>query len=159
MKPVSGTNRGVFLSRMIGLWSLWPPFWGQGIKVRKVGPDFTWIKAELVLRPWTKNLHGTAFGGAMFAMTDPLLVALLTAQLGKDYVVWDKKATISYLRPGRTRLSAVANVSTLEVANIREYLNTNEKMSWEKTIEIKDSHGVVVATVEKVVSIKKLQVV
>ncbi len=41
------------------------------------------------------------FGGSLFAMTDALYPVMLQHNLGPNYVVWGRSATIEFLAPGR----------------------------------------------------------
>ena len=58
------------------------------------------------LTSWNRNFVGTHFGGSLYSMCDPFFVLILSAALGRDYVVWDKAAAIRFLRPGRGTVKA-----------------------------------------------------
>ena len=51
------------------------------------------------LTRWNKNYMGVHFGGSLFAMTDPFYMVMLATNLGNEYVVWDKAASIRYGKP------------------------------------------------------------
>ena len=55
---------------------------------------------------FTRNYVKTAFGGSMSAMTDPYFFMLVMHQLGRDYVVWDTRGEIEFVKPGRGVLTA-----------------------------------------------------
>jgi len=59
----------------------WPPFWGAGIKIETLSPDFRFCRVTLKSRWWNKNANRTQFGGSMFAMTDPIYPLMLMGYL------------------------------------------------------------------------------
>jgi len=58
------------------------------------------------LRWWNANYVGTHYGGSLYSMADPFFMVMLIENLGKDYIVWDKAATIRFKKPGRGKMSA-----------------------------------------------------
>lgn len=121
-----------------------------------MSPDFRKMVAVLKLRFWNSNYVGTQFGGAMFAMADPFYMVMLIRNLGPNYRVWDKAATINYIKPGKTDVTATFEISQKDIDDIKEILNSSEKLEWVRNVDIIDANGVVVAQVEKVVHIRKL---
>jgi len=85
---------------------LWPPFLGAGIRLRRMSEDFREAEVELRLGRLNRNAVGTQFGGSLFAMTDPFYAIMLMRNLGREYLVWDKAASIEYLAPGRGTVRA-----------------------------------------------------
>lgn len=144
-----------YKKKLIPLWNLWPPFLFSGIKIVKISKDFRYASTRLKLRWWNANYVGTQFGGSIFAMSDAMYMVLLLNILGPRYIVWDKAATIRYLKPGRTDLTAEFHVTDEDLAFIRSALEENEKIDWTKKVEIKDAKGVVVADVDRVLYIRK----
>src|SRR5262249_56824530 len=98
---------------------------------------------------------GTQFGGSMYSMTDPFYMLMLIQNLGPDYTVWDKSAHISYLKPGRTDLTAEFILTDDDLAFIRTTLEKQNKMEWVRKVEIKDKNDQTVAVVDKVIYIRK----
>jgi len=76
------------------------------------------------------------------------------ANLGPDYVVWDKAAAIRYKKPGRGTVRAEFRLSDSQIVDIREKLKTLPKYEPVFTVEVKDESGVVIAEVEKVLHIR-----
>lgn len=135
--------------------SAWPPFLGAGIRVTDVAPDWTYAVTEMRVNLLTRNAVGTAFGGSMSAMTDPLFMLLLRQQLGQRFVVWDVSGEIEFLRPGRGRLTARMEVPADVVARIlAETANGDKSLTW-FTTSIMDSSGTEVATVRRKVYARK----
>lgn len=145
-----------FLQRHIRhLWRFWPPFFFSGIRIEKLDPDFRFAKVKLKLRFWTANYVGTQFGGSLFSMTDPFYMLMLIKNLGPEYSIWDKSASISYVKPGRTDVIAEFTLSEEDIAAIVSSLEKSDRLLWTRQIEIKDLGGEVVARVDKTISIKK----
>jgi Domain of unknown function (DUF4442) len=88
-------------------------------------------------------------------MTDPFYMLMLMANLGRDYIVWDKAATIRYRKPGRGTVRAEFRLSDGQIDDIREKLKTLPKYEPVFTVEVKDEAGVVIAEVEKVLHVRK----
>ena len=115
------------------------------------------VDVEMKLRFWNANYVGTHFGGSLFAMTDAFYMLMLMANLGRDYIVWDKAATIRYKRPGKGRVRAEFRLSDSQIEDIREKLKTLPKYEPVFTVEVKDEAGVVIAEVEKVIYVRRKQ--
>lgn len=135
--------------------NLWPPFLFAGIKVIKISKDYRYISVKLKLRFWNSNYVGTQYGGSMFSMADPFYMIMLIQNLGKGYSVWDKSAAIKYLKPGKTDLIAVFILSEEDIYHIKSTLDRQEKMEWNRKIEIKNETGDLIAEIDKTLSIKK----
>jgi len=113
------------------------------------------VDVEMKLRFWNANYVGTHFGGSLFAMTDAFYMLMLMANLGRDYIVWDKAATIRYKKPGKGRVRAEFRLSDSQIEDIREKLKTLPKYEPVFTVEVKDEAGVVIAEVEKLLHVRK----
>lgn len=145
-----------FLQKYIRhLWRFWPPFLFSGIRIVKLDPLFRYAKVKLKLSFWTANYLGTQYGGSLFSMTDPFYMLMLIKNLGKEYAVWDKSASISYLKPGKSDVFAEFSLSEEDLTLIRSALEKEDRLLWTRQIEIKDLAGEVIARVEKTISIKK----
>jgi len=44
-------------------------------------------------------------------MCDPWFMLILMQHLGRDYIVWDKAASIQFLKPGRGTVAATFHIS------------------------------------------------
>src|SRR5215469_14786668 len=135
--------------------NLWPPFLGAGIRVKHVAADMKAIDVEMKLRWWNANYVGTQFGGSLFAMTDAFYMLMLMANLGRDYIVWDKAASIRYRKPGRGTVRAEFQLTDAQLDDIREKLRTLPKYEPTFTIEVKDEEETVIAEVQKLLHVKK----
>jgi hypothetical protein len=137
------------------LFNLWPPYLGAGVRIVEITPDFRSIKVEMKLRFWNRNYVGTHFGGSLYAMADPFFMLILMENLGKNYVVWDKAATIRFKKPGRGRVHAHFIVSGAEIETIREQADHQEKVEPQFQVKIYDSVGDVVAEVDKLLFVRR----
>jgi hypothetical protein len=154
LQLLGGTKSSHALRRWV---NLWPPFVGMGIRVKRIAPDMKAVDVEMKLRFWNANYVGTHFGGSLFAMTDPFYMLMLMANLGRDYVVWDKAATIRYKKPGRGTVRAEFRLSDNQIDDVREKLKTLPKYEPVFVVEVKDEAGVVIAEVEKMLHVRKKQ--
>ncbi len=151
LKFLGGSN-GARLRRWI---NLWPPFLGAGIRIVHIAPDMKSIDVEMKLSWRNANYVGTHFGGSLFAMTDPFYMLMLMANLGGEYIVWDKAASIRYRKPGRGTVRAEFRLSDAALDEIRENLKTFPKYEPVFRVEVKDKEGTVIAEVEKLLHIRR----
>jgi hypothetical protein len=135
--------------------NFWPPFLGAGIHIDRISKDFLEADVSLKLRFWNRNYVGTQYGGSLYSMTDPFYMLMLIQLLGRDYIVWDKGATIQFKRPGKGKVHAEFRLTHEQVEGFIEELNTKSKIEPVLKVFVKDSEGVVIAEVDKVLYIKK----
>ena len=135
--------------------NLWPPFLGMGIRVKRIAPDMKSIDVEMKLRWWNANYVGTQFGGSLFAIADPFYMLMLMANLGRDYIVWDKAASIRYRKPGKGTVRAEFRLTDAQIDDIRDKLKTLPKYEPTFQVEVKDESGEIVAAVEKLIHVRK----
>lgn len=131
------------------------PYRGASIEITEIAPDFSELRVEMPLVAENANLVGTHFGGSLYAMVDPHLMILLMQRLGPGYTVWDKSATIDFLKPGRGVVSATVRVSRSEVEAIHVAAAEGLPVYPEWSIEILDEEGSVVAAIGKTLYVRK----
>lgn len=129
--------------------NIYPPYVGAGIKVDEVNFDTGVIRITMGLNKLNQNIVGTQFGGSLYSMTDPFIMLLLMQKLGNEYVVWDKSASIDFIKAGKTAVTADIAISDEEVAMIKDLAKDGEPVFRDYSINIKDKQGVIVAKVEK----------
>jgi len=149
---ILGGSKAHALRRSI---NFWPPFLGAGIRVKHIAPDMKAVDVEMKLRWWNANYVGTHFGGSLFAMTDAFYMLMLMANLGRDYIVWDKAASIRYRKPGRGMVRAEFRLTDAQLDDIREKLKSLPKYEPTFKVEVKDEQGTVIAEVEKLIYVRK----
>lgn len=133
---------------------LWPPFLGAGIRLRRMSEDFREAEVELRLGRLNRNAVGTQFGGSLFAMTDPFYAIMLMRNLGREYLVWDKAASIEYLAPGRGTVRASFELPEVRLAEIRAQAAGGEKVLPEFDTDILDAKSEIVARVHRTVYVR-----
>ena len=133
--------------------NLWPCYRGTGARVTFIAGDWREVQVRIPLSWRTRNYVGTIFGGSLYAAVDPFFMIMLMKNLGPDYVVWDKAASIRFRRPGRDTLRASFRLEEAEVAEIRRLLLEQPKVDRTYMVQLVDSAGVVHAEVEKVIHI------
>ena len=132
----------------------YPPFLGMGIKVCSFRDDFSRFEVELRNRWYNRNLFGTHFGGSMFAMTDPFFVFIIATNLGDDYIVWDKAASIEFLIPAKGTISAVFELTKAELADTKRLVDELGKKTFHFDVLLHDEQQQVVARVQKEVYVR-----
>jgi acyl-coenzyme A thioesterase PaaI-like protein len=135
--------------------NLWPPYWGAGIRVEFIAPDFRAVTVALVPRWYNRNNVGTHFGGSLYAMTDPFFALMVMHNLSSEYVVWDKSASIDYLAPGRGRVWARFELAESDLEHIRTMTESGDKHLHLFTVDVRDAEGMAVAHVEKIVYVRR----
>jgi acyl-coenzyme A thioesterase PaaI-like protein len=134
--------------------NFWPPFLFSGITVLEVSKDFRHAKVRLKKKMLTSNYVGTLFGGSLFAMTDPFYMVMVLKNLGKDYIVWDKRSEIEYVSPGKTTVYAEFNLADVDLAEIKQEVALSGKYLRWFEVEIKSADGTVVAIVKKQIYVR-----
>ena len=137
------------------LLNLWPCTRGTGGRVTRISPDWKEIRVRLPLNLQTRNYVGSIFGGSLYGAVDPMYMLMLIHLLGPDYIVWDKAATIRFVKPGRTTLFATCRVEDAELDEIRRLLETEPKIDRTYRIALVDAEGTIHAEVEKIIQIRK----
>jgi len=135
--------------------NLWPPLLFAGIRVRHADENFRDIEVELKLRWWNRNSMGTAFGGSLFAMTDPFYMLMLQQNLGPTYIIWDQAAEIAFLSPGRGTVRARFTLTKPIIDDILSATASGQKYLPEFSVDITDKAGTLIARVKRVIYIRK----
>lgn len=137
------------------LMNLWPCYWGTGGRITYISPDWKEVRVRLPLNLRTRNYVGSIFGGSLYGAVDPVYMLMLIRLLGSAYIVWDKAASIRFLKPGRTSLFVTFRVDDAELAEIRRLLETEAKIDRTYQVSLADAEGTVYAEVEKVIQVRR----
>ncbi|HEU4885851.1 MAG TPA: DUF4442 domain-containing protein [Longimicrobium sp.] len=132
-----------------------PAYRGTGARITYIARDWREIRIRLPLSWRTRNYVGSIFGGSMYGGVDPIYMVMLIRNLGPDYVVWDKAASIRFRRPGRTTLYARFLLDEAELDAIRAALADAPAVDRTYTVELVDAEGVVHAIVEKIIHVRR----
>lgn len=135
--------------------NLFPAYRGTGARVVYIADDFREARIRLKLSWRTRNAVGTIFGGSLYGAVDPVYMIMLMALLGPDYVVWDKAATIRFRKPGRTTLHATFRIDDAELDAVRAATADGQPVDRTYTVDLVDDAGVVHASVDKVIYIRR----
>jgi len=133
--------------------NLYPPLLGAGIRVRHMAEDT--IRVEMKQTTLNSNIVDTHFGGSLYAMCDPWYMLILMRRLGEDYIVWDKSASIRFLRPGRGTVTATFHIPQDRVDEIRAAADSEGKVEPVFTVDVLDAKGEAVARVEKTLYVRR----
>jgi len=145
-----------FRSRVIRWrFNFFPAYRGTGGRVTYIADDWREVRIKLPLSWRTRNYVGTIFGGSLYGATDPFFMIQLIQLLGRGYVVWDKAASIRFRKPGRTTLYATFKFDDAELGAIRAAAADGKPIDRTYSVDLVDRDGVVHATVEKVIYIRR----
>ena len=129
--------------------NLWAPFLFNAIRILSLSADWSEARVVLRLRPWNRNYVKSQFGGNLFAMTDPFWMLLAMHQLGGDYYVWDKAASIDFVAPGYEDVYAHFKLEPAVVDELRAAAAGGDKvLRWFET-EVTTAEGKLIARVRK----------
>jgi Domain of unknown function (DUF4442) len=145
----------------------WPPFWGAGIRVVDIQSNFRSARVQMPLRWYNQNYVGVHFGGSLYAMCDPFYMLLLINVLnnnsttagrgirhGGEYIVWDKAASIEYVKPGVGTMTAEFHISDDLIKSIQE-MQPDTKQLIDLTVNVTDESGDIVAKLIKTEYVKR----
>ncbi|WP_261815696.1 DUF4442 domain-containing protein [Vibrio gallicus] len=137
------------------VFNCWPVFVGSGIRIEEISDDFCYARVALKFSWWNKNANRTQYGGNIFSMTDPLYPFMLMGVFGPEYLIWDSRASIHYIKPGKSRLSAEFRLSPEMLAQIRNATANGDKFFPKFIVNIKDEKGDIVAKMERTLYIRR----
>ena len=135
--------------------NIYPAYRGTGGWITYIANDWREIHVKVPLSWQTRNYVGTIYGGSLYAAIDPFYMIMLIKNLGPDYVVWDKAASIQFKKPGRDTLFARFSLSEEELEVIKSELRHSAKLDRHYQVELNDSLGVKHAIVEKTIFVAK----
>ncbi|WP_278044095.1 DUF4442 domain-containing protein [Legionella fairfieldensis] len=133
----------------------WPPFLGAGIRVMEYSKDYCSLTVQMKMHFWNKNYVGSHYGGSLYSMTDPFYMLMLMKILGKNYIIWDKSATIHYKKPAYGKVFAKFELLPAQIETIKQQVDNQLKCEPVFEISVTDSQGATVARVVKTLYIKK----
>jgi hypothetical protein len=139
----------------IKLLNFYPPFLGSGIHITHVSEDLLTVEARMKLHWWNRNAVGTHFGGSLYALCDPFYMLILMEQMGSNYIIWDKTATIRFKRPGRSTVTARFHISPQRVEDIRTEIDKVGRKDYTFNTQVLGLEGEVIAEVEKLVYVRR----
>jgi acyl-coenzyme A thioesterase PaaI-like protein len=137
--------------------NLYGPYVGAGVRVVELDPEYRSVTVAMKLHWYNTNYVGTHFGGSLYSMIDPFYMLLLMNRLGSDYIVWDKAASIDFIKPGRGRVMATMTLDDARLAEVIAATADGQKYLPVWPVEIRDEAGELVARVDKTLYIRRKQ--
>jgi hypothetical protein len=135
--------------------NVYAPFLGAGIQLKETDEHLRTFKVAMRLTWFNKNIKGVHFGGSLYAMCDPFYMWILMENLGSEYIVWDKAASIQFKKPGTGTVEAIFHISEPEIEQIRQEVNTIGRNDYVFKTVVTNEDGQIVAEVEKTVYVRK----
>jgi acyl-coenzyme A thioesterase PaaI-like protein len=132
-----------------------PAYWATGARLTFIADDFRDVRLELPLSWRTRNYVGTIFGGSMYAAVDPVYMVMLIKNLGPDYVVWDKAASVRFRKPGRAKLYARFTLSEDQLECVRRDVASNGRVDSVYQVILTDRAGTVHAEIDKTIHVRR----
>jgi acyl-coenzyme A thioesterase PaaI-like protein len=121
--------------------NLFPAYRATGAWICFLSSDWREVHVKLSLKWSTRNYVGTVFGGSLYGAVDPVYMAQLINILGDDYVVWDKSATIKFVRPVKHTVMAGFRISDELVQEIKNEVSKHKEYVFELPAEFRDKVG------------------
>ncbi|MFK7786260.1 MAG: DUF4442 domain-containing protein [Crocinitomicaceae bacterium] len=151
---------GEWIGRRIGMgrafkffFNISPMYRRTGGRIVSASENLDDIKIKLKLNYKTRNYVGTMYGGHMYSCVDGIYMVQLINLLGKDYVVWDKAATIKFKRPGTSTLFAHFKISEKLLEEIKKDVTNEDEIDLKLDVELVNAEGKTCAEVEKIIYI------
>lgn len=131
------------------VFNFWPCIWCTGGKVEFIAGDFRELHVSIKLNIRTRNRVGTVYGGSIYSSVDPYFMLLLMEVLGKDYVVWDKGASVKFVRPIVDRVKCRFLITDELVEQIKQQAAEKGEYVFDLPLQYVDEAGNVYATFNK----------
>ncbi len=150
MKCFETNKKENFLSRIKRFgFNIFPAYHCSGGKVRFISDDWKEIHVSIKLNFITRNYVGTVFGGGSYSALDPMYMIQLIQNLGPDYVVWDKEATVKFIRPIKRRVCARFLITDKMITKIKETIAGQKEMTLMLPAYFEDKTGKKYVEVDK----------
>lgn len=128
-----------------------PCIWCTGSRITFISGDFQELHVQLSLNIRTRNRVGTVYGGSIYSSIDPYFMLLMMEILGKDYVVWDKGATIKFVRPITGKVKCRFLIPDDLIDKVKSEIAANGQYVFDLPLEYIDDEGKVYAVFTKTV--------
>ncbi len=129
--------------------NFWPCIWCTGSNVEFIAGDFKELHVSLKLNIRTRNRVGTVYGGSIYSSVDPYFMLLLMEVLGKKYVVWDKGASMKFVKPIVEKVKCRFLITDELVEEVKQKVAELGEYSFELPLKYEDDNGKVYATFTK----------
>lgn len=127
----------------------YPTIRGTGSYVTFMSNDWKEIHLKLPLSYRTRNIVGTVFGGSIYASTDPIYMFQLMNILGKEFVVWDKSASVRFKKPIKNTVYARFLITEEILDQIKQTVKEKGTIDIDLPVEFQDKNSITYATIIK----------
>ena len=134
--------------------NFYPPYLGAGVRIQHIAGDFREVRVKMGLGWYNRNYVGTQFGGSLYSMTDPFFMLMVMENLGSDYIVWDKAASIDFIAPGKGPVYADFRIDEALLDEIRQHTAGGDKYLPQLHVDVHDGDGTLVARVHKTLYVR-----
>lgn len=145
----------VRLFKYVKLINFYPPFVGAGIRLKEVSKDRYTYRIRMKKRFYNRNVYGSHYGGSLYSMCDPWYVFIAYRYFGDGYILWDKSASIRFLKPSKGTVEAIFNIPEEKLAEMKQIVDKSGKSTFDFSTFVKDEQGNKIAAVEKEIYIRK----
>ena len=150
MKIFETIKKENFKSKLIRIgFNFFPAYRRTGGRICFLSSDWREIHVILGLSWKTKNYVGSVFGGSIYGALDPVFMLQLINILGGSYVVWDKSATIKFLKPIKKKVYARFLITNEILEEIIMKVKLDQKYSIDLITTFQDENGIIYAEVIK----------
>lgn len=129
--------------------NFWPCIWCTGSRVEFIAGDFKELHVSIKLNIRTRNRVGTVYGGSIYSSVDPYFMLLFMEILGRDYVVWDKGASMKFVRPIVEKVKCRFLITDELIAEVKQKIAENGEYTFDLPLKYEDDNGTVYATFTK----------
>lgn len=123
--------------------NLFPAYRRTGGRGYFLSSDYTEAHIKIGLNWKTRNYLGSVFGGSLYGAIDPIYVLQLLKILGKNYIVWDKSATIQFIKPVKGEVFAKFVIEDDLISIIKSEVAKNGKYHISLPVSLVDKNGIV----------------
>ena len=132
-------------------YNFWPCIWCTGGKIEFISADHHEMHVSLKLNIRTRNRVGTVFGGSIYSSVDPYFMLMFMQILGKDYVVWDKAASVKFIRPIVKAVKCRFLISEELVQEVKQKISEQDEYTFDMPLRYEDDNGLVYAVFNKTI--------
>ena len=134
-------------------WSLnvWPCIWCSGGKIEFISSDFQEVHVSIKKNLRTLNRVGTVYGGSIYSSIDPYYMLMFYYILGDEYIVWDKGASVKFVRPlnGKAKCRFVLDNELIE--DVKKHVELRGEYAFDLPLHYEDEKGKVYAVFKKTI--------
>ncbi len=113
--------------------------------------DFTEMHVRLSLGIRTNNRVGTVYGGSIYSSIDPHFMLLFMEVLGRDFVVWDKAASVKFVKPITSSVKCRIAITPEIIQQVRDRIEQQQEFQLDLPLQYEDHEGNVYAVFTKTI--------